>query len=1037
MTDPKTFATPASRTPPSATPRTRRAADSTERPAARRNTPAAEAPARAHPVEARRARPEVQRGAAVFTPAICYLHPLQHGPLDQWGGLLDRIASLGFDHVLIPPPFAVSAGGNVFVTRDHALLHAALGGGPADAALGRLADDCRQRGLTLLMDLVIDRVATDAPLRADHPDWFTRHAERGDALDPRLPPSHLEVASFRHDDAHCADAIGAWWTQQLCAWAALGIGGFRCEAPARLPPARWRPLIAATRESAGARPVRFLAWTPGLDGPAVDALAEAGFDATFSSLRWWDFRAGWMVEEHARLAAIAPPIATAEVPFGTRYGQAFGDAMARERAYRRMLDVADVLGAGWLMPFGFERGALLPMLPERGDPTDQQWIDAHAAFDLCDAVRDVNATLRAAQAAGTVALRADLRMLTGPDARMSALLRADGPDLRADDAATLLVINPDLHAGVSAHADRFLPGRGGRLHARRGARPADRAGRQPRRCPARRGAPAGGDRPAAGRRAGLARVPQPSGPAAARHRARRPAHPCSPGRCGQRARRRRHCRAVHCHRTRDPCRGRRPLRRQAAGGRRHPDRGRHADGRARPAGRGTAVARGRHHHLAARADGAAGQRPLARRLPARTAGTACLRRGRLARCLRHLPRRAGEEARRRRGRERRTGRRRAAGGAGGRPRAQGCAGGRAAPIGGPAQGHRPGRPASAQAAAGPGHRARDGAGLALPAVSCAQRAVSARGGAQRRRLRQLVRTVPALGQRRRTAARHLPGRGAQAGDDPRDGLRRAVLPAHPPHRPHQPQGAQQQPARGARRAGQPLRDRRGGRRARCHPPAARHAGGFPPAARCRPRPGAGAGARLRHPVLARPPLAARAPRLVRLAPRRQRQVRRKPAQEIRRHRQRRFLCPGRQTRALARTARRGDVLGRRGRAAVPRRQSAHQAAAVLGMDDWRGARALSGCDLPVGGLHAAQGDVPAGQGGLLAVVHLLHVAPQQAGVHRLPDRADPHAGARVFPAALLRQHARYQSGVPADLGPAGLPDPRGAGGHPVRAVGRL
>ncbi|WP_407058756.1 hypothetical protein ACKZDW_11610 [Ralstonia syzygii subsp. celebesensis] len=129
MTDPKTFATPASRTPPSATPRTRRAADSTERPAARRNTPAAEAPARAHPVEARRARPEVQRGAAVFTPAICYLHPLQHGPLDQWGGLLDRIASLGFDHVLIPPPFAVSAGGNVFVTRDHALLHAALGGG--------------------------------------------------------------------------------------------------------------------------------------------------------------------------------------------------------------------------------------------------------------------------------------------------------------------------------------------------------------------------------------------------------------------------------------------------------------------------------------------------------------------------------------------------------------------------------------------------------------------------------------------------------------------------------------------------------------------------------------------------------------------------------------------------------------------------------------------------------------------------------------------------------------------------------------------
>ncbi|CAJ0686709.1 Alpha-1,4-glucan:maltose-1-phosphate maltosyltransferase [Ralstonia mannitolilytica] len=395
----------------------------------------------------------------LYAPAICYLHPLQLGRLDRWEGVLDRIASLGFDHVLMAPPFQTGAAGNVFVTRDHAQLHHALGGGPADAALATLAQACRARGLTLLLDLVIDRVATDAPLRADHPDWFASHAEDGDALDPRLPPSHLEVACFRHDNPHCGDAILAWWTQQLRAWAALGIGGFRCEAPARLPAERWLTLMADTRAAAPADPgLRFLAWTPGMDAAAVDALAGAGFDATFSSLRWWDFRASWMVEEHARLAAVAPPIATVEAPFGTRYGQAFGDAMVRERAYRRIVHVADTLDAGWLMPLGFERGALLPMLADRGDPSDQQWIDAHAAFDLSDAVRDVNATIRAARDAGTVAPHAELRMLTGPDAPATAMLRADGPDLRAGDAATLVVINPDLHMGVSVHADHFLPG---------------------------------------------------------------------------------------------------------------------------------------------------------------------------------------------------------------------------------------------------------------------------------------------------------------------------------------------------------------------------------------------------------------------------------------------------------------------------------------------------------------------------------------------------------------------------------------------------
>jgi starch synthase (maltosyl-transferring) len=47
-----------------------------------------------------------------------------------------------------------------------------------------------------------------------------------------------------------------------------------------------------------------------------------------------------------------------------------------------------------------------------------------------------------------------------------------------------------------------------------------------------------------------------------------------------------------------------------------------------------------------------------------------------------------------------------------------------------------------------------------------------------------------------------------------DGIRRAVSPAHTPHRATQPQGAQQQPARRARRCGQSLCHRFGRRRAR-------------------------------------------------------------------------------------------------------------------------------------------------------------------------------------------------------------------------------
>ena len=48
-------------------------------------------------------------------------------------------------------------------------------------------------------------------------------------------------------------------------------------------------------------------------------------------------------------------------------------------------------------------------------------------------------------------------------------------------------------------------------------------------------------------------------------------------------------------------------------------------------------------------------------------------------------------------------------------------------------------------------------------------------------------------------------------------------------------------------------------------------------------------------------------------------------------------------------------------------------------------------DLPGGGLHAAEDDVPPGQGRLLPVLHLFHLAQHQAGADRVLDRADDAA----------------------------------------------
>ena len=79
-----------------------------------------------------------------------------------------------------------------------------------------------------------------------------------------------------------------------------------------------------------------------------------------------------------------------------------------------------------------------------------------------------------------------------------------------------------------------------------------------------------------------------------------------------------------------------------------------------------------------------------------------------------------------------------------------------------------------------------------------------------------------------------------------------------------------------------------------------------------------------------------------------------------------------------------------------------------------GARALPRRDLPVRGVHPAEGDAVSGQGWLHAVVHLLHLAEHEgrSSTSYFTELTDADA-ARVPAAEPLREHARHPARLPA------------------------
>ena len=165
-----------------------------------------------------------------------------------------------------------------------------------------------------------------------------------------------------------------------------------------------------------------------------------GFAAAFSSLPWWDGRASWFVEEHELLRTIGSVIACPEAPFGTRLARRFEDAPDQAQVYRHWLRCAVATGDGLMVPMGFEFAV-------SEDMDDRQ--TANAGFAPLGAARNLDVTAEIGEANALseqlsgLGIAGEMRTLTDPAAPVTVLLRSDAPDVRQARSPIVVMINPD------------------------------------------------------------------------------------------------------------------------------------------------------------------------------------------------------------------------------------------------------------------------------------------------------------------------------------------------------------------------------------------------------------------------------------------------------------------------------------------------------------------------------------------------------------------------------------------------------------------
>ncbi len=322
-----------------------------------------------------------------------------------WNAVCERASSLGFQSILTPPLWLAGehAGGGAPDDPDRCAAPW-FGTDSMDQTLSAVAAICKRHKLFFLMDLLLDRVAADGALATAHPSWYV--PANGPVLDPR-EDMQTGLLRARLSKGQADAGLVAWWGQRLRAWSNAGVAGFRCLAPAGLSPGDWKTLVAQTHEQQPE--CCFMAWTPGLPIGKVPALAQAGFDAVFSSLPWWDYRSSWLLREHDRLRREGLLISPIEDPGASLADRPVLPLQDVDQA-RRKLWTAAFTGDGILMPMGFE--------------------------DIAGEQAVIETTRWIAQRRGPAQR---LQWLSGPLADVTALFRGGS-------AARLFLVNPDDEA---------------------------------------------------------------------------------------------------------------------------------------------------------------------------------------------------------------------------------------------------------------------------------------------------------------------------------------------------------------------------------------------------------------------------------------------------------------------------------------------------------------------------------------------------------------------------------------------------------------
>lgn len=389
-------------------------------------------------------------------PIIYNLFPPLIGDVSKWKSHVERAANMGFNWCFLNPIQLTGASGSLYSIRDYFTLSPVFfpEGDPMAqwARLKTFVTNCRELGVEVMVDLVINHTAYDNPLTRDHRNWYKTKDDGSiknpGAKDDSAPDGWVTWGDLSEiDNEHSSDRNNLWeyWWKVVKKFMDAGLRGFRCDAAYQVPNNLWRMLIDRAREIDPE--VCFFAESLGCSLEETLGLAKAGHNFVFNSGKWWDYREDWFLEQQNRLAGKARSICFPESHDTERLATEWNGDLDRIKQHYIF---TSLVSSGVLVPVGFEYGFKKKPHVVHTNPYDYEG----ANWDITDFLRDINLLKRKHRIFHEDG-RLDRRDVGHGDV---LLLRKDSVD--AEEAVAML-FNLGEH-DVELGADQVINAAGGR-----------------------------------------------------------------------------------------------------------------------------------------------------------------------------------------------------------------------------------------------------------------------------------------------------------------------------------------------------------------------------------------------------------------------------------------------------------------------------------------------------------------------------------------------------------------------------------------------